>query len=404
MVVTNGEPPLEDLETDRLIAWFDARRAPMIDLLRDLVNTDSHTHDKSGVDRVIAKLRVMLESHNVPVREVEQPVAGNFLHADLRAEGSNAPPVMLLGHCDTVFPRGEAARRPFSIEGTRAYGPGVADMKGGLVINAFVLAAIREFYPEGLPVCALFTSDEEIASPVSRPEIEQTTRHAAVVFNGEPGRPAGNVTVGRKGGLFLRLDVTGRAAHSGSHFTHGISAIEALARKIVELHALTDLERGVTVNVGVIGGGLTLNTVAPGASAEFELRYVRQEDRDPFLDKIRSIVATEHVAGATAELTISGEFLPLVQSDSARELYAAYDAAAARVGVHFGQEFSGGCSDAGVPCSLSVPTLCGVGPVGGGAHTVEEYIELDTLVTRAQTLALASLRLALDTPARREST
>jgi glutamate carboxypeptidase len=205
---------------------------------------------------------------------IEQEVAGNLLHADIRPAGSNAVPVLLLGHCDTVFPKGEAARRPFQIVGARAYGPGVADMKGGLVINAFVLAGLKALAPDGLPVRALFTSDEEIASPVSRDEITRTSRNVRAVFNAEPGRPSGNVTVGRKGGVFMRVDVEGRGAHSGSHFTYGISAVEELARKIIGLHALTDLDKGVTVNVGVVKGGLTLNTVARSASAEFELRYV----------------------------------------------------------------------------------------------------------------------------------
>lgn len=376
-----------------LAAWFEARQAAMIDLLRDLVNTDSHTHDKPGVDAVIGQIRSFLEASGVETRLVEQEAMGNLLHADIRPAGCNAAPVLLMGHCDTVFPKGEAAKRPFHIAGARAYGPGVADMKGGLVINAFVLAAFRELVPEGLPLCALFTSDEEIASPVSRHEIVRTTRAMGVVFNAEPGRPSGNVTVGRKGGVFMRVDVTGRAAHSGSHFTHGISAVEALARKTIELHALTDLETGVTVNVGVVQGGLTLNTVAPSAHAEFELRYIDQRHRDEYMARIEKIVATEHVPGSSARLTITGEFLPLVQTEASKAIYGIYDSAAASLGVHFGEEFSGGCSDAGIPCSLDVPTICGTGPVGGGSHTVEEYIEIDTLLTRAQTLAIAVLRI-----------
>lgn len=377
-----------------LAAWFEARQAAMIDLLRDLVNTDSHTHDKQGVDAVIGQIRSFLDASGVETRLVEQEVMGNLLHADVRPAGCNAAPVLLMGHCDTVFPKGEAAKRPFHIAGARAYGPGVADMKGGLVINAFVLAALKDLVPEGLPLCALFTSDEEIASPVSRPEITRTARTMGVVFNAEPGRPSGNVTVGRKGGVFMRVDVEGRGAHSGSHFTHGISAIEALARKTIELHALTDLETGVTVNVGVVQGGLTLNTVAPSAHAEFELRYIDQRHRDEYMARIEKIVATEHVPGSSARLTITGEFLPLVQTEASKAIYGIYDSAAASLGVHFGEEFSGGCSDAGIPCSLGVPTICGTGPVGGGSHTVEEYIEIDTLLTRAQTLAIAVLRIA----------
>lgn len=374
-------------------AWFERRRSDMVDLMRDLVNTDSHTHDKAGVDDVVDQIRNFLETAGVETRLIEQEVAGNLLHADIRPAGSNAVPVLLLGHCDTVFPKGEAARRPFQIVGARAYGPGVADMKGGLVINAFVLAGLKALAPDGLPARALFTSDEEIASPVSRDEITRTSRNVRAVFNAEPGRPSGNVTVGRKGGVFMRVDVEGRGAHSGSHFTYGISAVEELARKITGLHALTDLDKGVTVNVGVVKGGLTLNTVAPSASAEFELRYVDARHRNEYMARIEKIIATEHVQGASAKLTVTGEFLPLVQTDAAKAIYRIYDSAAAAVGVHFGEEFSGGCSDAGIPCSLGVPTLCGTGPVGGGAHTVEEYIEIDTLLTRAQTLAVAIIRL-----------
>lgn len=369
--------------------WLAARRSNMLELLRELVNTDSHTLDKQGVDSVVAQLKAFLEASGVETRLVEQDVAGNLLHADIRAAGFNGAPILLMGHCDTVFPKGEAAKRPFTISGGRAYGPGVADMKGGLVVNAFVLAALKAHFPEGLPVCALFTSDEEIASPIGRHEISISAGTARAVFNSEPGRPSGNVTVGRKGGIFMRVDVEGRGAHSGSHFTHGISAVEALAQKITQLHALTDLEIGVTINVGVIRGGLTLNTVAPSASAEFELRYIDERHRDEFMARIQKIIETEHVVGSSARLTVTGEFLPLVQSDASKALYKAYDSAAAMVGVHFGEEFSGGCSDAGIPSSLGVPTLCGTGPVGGGSHTVEEYIEIETLETRAQSLAIA---------------
>lgn len=379
---------------DKVAGWLEARREAMVELLRDLVNTDSHTPDKQGVDAVVDQLQKFLESEGVATRLDEQQAAGNLLHADICPRGFNGKPVFLMGHCDTVFPKGEAAKRPFAISGDRAYGPGVADMKGGLVVNAFVIAALNAQFPEGVAVRALFTSDEEIASPVSRHEIARSTQGALAVFNSEPGRPSGNVTVGRKGGVFMRVDVEGRAAHSGSHFTHGISAVEALARKTTELHRLTDLEIGVTVNVGVIRGGLTLNTVAPEASAEFELRYVDERHRDEYMAKIEQIVATEHVAGSSAELTITGEFLPLVQSEACKALYETYDAAAGSLGLHFGEEFSGGCSDAGIPSSLGVPTICGTGPVGGGSHTVEEYIEIDTLLTRAQTLAIAVMRVA----------
>lgn len=376
-----------------LLAWFAERRDAMVSLLAEIVNIDSNTHDKAGVDRVGARLVAFLADWGVPSEIIRHDTFGDVIRATVASTASNEAPVMLLGHRDTVFPTGETATRPFSIVGDRAYGPGVADMKGGLVINAFVLAAISALKAARVPVVGLFTGDEEIASPASRAIIVDEVRGMQAVFNGEPGRPSGNVTVGRKGGLFMRIDVRGRAAHSGSHYTHGISAIEALARKTTRLHALTDLDAGITVNVGVVGGGMTLNTVAPDAFAELDLRYVDPDDRDRMLAAVQGIVDAEDVPGSSATLTITGEFLPLVQTDAARALYAIYDGAAATAGCHFGEEYSGGCSDAGVPSSLGIATLCGLGPVGGGSHTPEEYIELDTLVTRAQTLALAIARL-----------
>ncbi|PXW63253.1 M20 family metallopeptidase [Chelatococcus asaccharovorans] len=382
--------------TDReaaLSQWFAARREAMVGLLADLVNTDSNTGDKTGVDAVGARITAFLRDAGVSCEVIPHDALGDIIRATVPCGSAGFAPVMLLGHRDTVFPTGEASRRPFTIAGDRAYGPGVADMKGGLVINAFVLAAMAALGAASRPVVGLFTGDEEIASPWSRDVIAREVQGMRAVFNGEPGRPSGNVTVGRKGGLFMRIEVRGRAAHSGSHFTHGISAIEALARKTLRLHALTDLEAGITVNVGVVGGGMTLNTVAPDAFAELDLRYVDPADRDRMLAAVEAIVAAEDVAGSSATLTITGEFLPLVQSEPERALYATYDAAAASLGLHFGEEFSGGCSDAGIPCSQGIPTLCGVGPVGGGSHTPDEYIELDTLLTRAQTLALAIARL-----------
>src|SRR6185503_9917821 len=179
----------------------------------------------------------------------------------------------------------------------------VADMKAGLVMNAFVLAAFRRFGGAPAPLVGLFTSDEEIGSPSSRP-----------VINAEPGRPSGSVVTGRKGGVFMKLAVTGKAAHAGANFAQGISAIEELAHKTIALHKLSDLARGTTVNVGVVSGGLTVNTVAPTANADIDLRFVTPADRQAAMAEIRRIVETSYVPGTQSELEIFGEFLPLVES------------------------------------------------------------------------------------------
>jgi glutamate carboxypeptidase len=308
-------------------------------------------------------------------------------------QGNAGGPIVLMGHRDTVFPAGEAARRPFRVEGEIASGPGVADMKAGLVMHAFVLAAFARFGGEPGPLMALFTGDEEIGSPSSRDIIERTARTARVVFNAEPARVTGNVVTGRKGGVFMRFEITGKSAHSGVNFTDGISAIEELARKVQALHAVTDLARGITVNVGLVEGGQSVNTVAPRAAGEIDLRYVAPADREEALAAIHRIVATSYVPGTTAELEVKGEFMPLVQSPLSKRVFEHYVACAGELGIGVGGEFTGGCADSGFAAAAGAPVLCGMGPVGGKAHSPEEFLRLDTLVPRAQALALSILRL-----------
>src|SRR5947209_12887042 len=301
-----------DPQESAMLDWLAAQRPAMLALLEALVNTDSGSYHKPGVDAVGARLREFLESHGMAHDVMPDERFGDALRASV-GSGPNTT-ILLMGHRDTVFPRGEASRRPFRIENERAYGPGVADMKPGLVMNAFVLAAFAKFGGAPAPLVGLFTGDEEIGSPFSRPLIEAEARRARAVFNAEPGRPSGAVVTRRKGGVFMQLAVTGKAAHSGANFEQGISAIEELARKITALHALTDIPRGITVNVGLVRGGQTVNTVAPNAACEVDLRFIAPADRTQMMEKIERIVATSYVPGTSATLAIKGEFLPVVES------------------------------------------------------------------------------------------
>jgi glutamate carboxypeptidase len=223
--------------------------------------------------------------------------------------------------------------------------------------------------------------------------IERVAREARAVFNSEPGRPTGNVVSGRKGGVFMRFEVLGKAAHSGGNFEKGISAIGEIAHKIVALHALTDLPRGLTVNVGLVSGGQSVNTTAPSAEGRIDLRYVKPADRTYALSAIRKIIDGATVPGTSATLEILGEFLPLTQSAESGALLETYAAASQDLGTTVKGEFTGGCADSGFTAAVGCPTLCAVGPVGGNAHTPEEYLEVDSIVPRAQALALAILRL-----------
>jgi glutamate carboxypeptidase len=382
------------LET-RITGWLASQQEAMLALLAEVVSIDSGSYDKPGVDAVGQRFVRFFQEHGL-VTSIE-PLAdfGDAIHVRLDEVHANEPPILLLGHRDTVFPKGEAARRPFRIEGGRAYGPGVADMKAGIVLNAFVLAAFKRFGGTPAPVIGLITGDEEIATPASRPIIERVARGARCVFNSEPGRPSGGVVTGRKGGTFMRLEVTGQAAHAGGNFEQGISAIGELAHKIVAMHRVTDLSRGVTVNVGLVRGGQSVNTVAPFAEAEVDLRYVDPTGRDDAMAALEAIVAHATVPGTAARLAVRGEFAPLVATPACDALFAAYRAAAADAGLDVHGEFSGGCADSGFTAGVGCPTLCATGPVGGNAHTPEEYLEIGSLIPRAQALALAILRLSI---------
>jgi glutamate carboxypeptidase len=382
MTATNGQAILD---------WLASQRPAMLALLEELVNTDSGTYDKAGVDAVGERIRGFLDSQGIAHDTIANDRFGEVVRANV-GQGANTS-ILLMGHRDTVFPKGEAGRRRFRIENGRAYGPGVADMKAGLVMNAFVLAAFQKFGGAPAPLVGLFTSDEEIGSPSSRPVIEAEARRARAVFNSEPGRPSGAVVTSRKGGVFMKCDVTGKAAHSGGNFEQGISAIEELARKIIALHALTDIPKGITVNIGLISGGQTVNTVAPSASCQIDLRYISPADRAMMLEKIEHIVKTPNVPGTSATLEIFGEFLPVVETAEGKRLFQHYASCAKDLGLNVKGEFTGGCADSGFAAGVGATTLCGTGPIGGKAHTPDEYLEVDSIVPRAQTLALAVMRL-----------
>jgi glutamate carboxypeptidase len=377
----------------RIIGWLGSQQEAMLALLADVVNIDSGSYDKAGVDAVGQRFIDYFREHGLVTSMEPVECYGDAIHIRLDEVRANERPILLLGHRDTVFPKGEVARRPFRIEGQRAYGPGVADMKGGLVVNAFVLAAFKRFGGAPAPLAGLITADEEIGTPASRPIIERVARSARCVFNSEPGRQSGNIVTARKGGVFLRFEVLGKAAHSGGNFEKGISAIGELAHKVVAMHRLTDLARGVTVNVGLVKGGQSVNTTAPYADGEIDLRYVDPADRAAALAALQEIVANATVPGTTARLEVRSEFVPLVPTPASEALFAVYRGAAADAGLQVDGEFSGGCADSGFTASVGCPTLCATGPVGGNAHTPEEYLEIASLVTRAQALALAILRL-----------
>ena len=387
-----------DAREGEILAWLDDQHEPMVELLRAIVDIDSGSYNKAGVDQVGTVLRRHFEQHGITCEMIEsKPVDGTLygdcIKAVVPAANGVAAPVILLGHRDTVFPDGTVAERPFQVQGDRAYGPGVADMKAGLVMNAFVLAAFARFGGASHPLIGLYTSDEEIASPSSRPVIEATAKGARAVFNAEPGRVPNGIVRGRKGALFFSLETTGRSAHSGAAHDKGVSAIEELCRKVLDLHALTDYESGTTVNVGLLEGGVSVNTVAPAAKARVDVRFKTMPAMAAAEAAIEAIAAKTYLDGTTTTIADKAAFLPLEQSEASQALFDHYVACAGDLGMSVSGEYTGGSADSGFTAAVGAPTVCGTGPVGEKAHSPAEVCHLETLTLRAKAVALAILRL-----------
>lgn len=384
---------------DVLCDWLATQEDAMIECLEALVNTDSNSYDKEGVDTAGRLMASWLEVDGIEYRWHRLENSGDVLEARVGGyKQSVLPAIYLMGHRDTVFPKGTIAKRAFSREGMTAFGPGVADMKSGLVLNCFVLKGLQYILNNTdigeLPytVVGLFTGDEEIGSPEGRHIIQQTVKGAKAVFNAEPGRISGNVVSARKGGASFEITVNGKAAHSGVSHADGASAIGALAQIVTELHELTNYESGVTTNVGLIHGGMSSNTVAPEASASLDLRYITKAQMVEVMDNIQDIVDQPRSKGVTASVRLLSAFHPF-ESSMSEVLLKHYQTQAESLGFSVEGEFTGGCSDAGFTSTMGVPTLCGTGPVGAKMHTEGELCLLDTLVPRTQAVAKSVLLL-----------
>jgi glutamate carboxypeptidase len=375
-------------EEREVIEYIKRRESDWIDLLRDLVNCDSGTHNKDEVDRAGNLLAGAIGNLGFDIEKVPQERFGD--HVVGRKPGSGDRRLLFIGHFDTVFPRGTVKERPFTIDGDRATGPGVYDMKGGLVVLIAALSALREAGAgvwNDVTLTTIFNSDEELLSPTSTAVIEAEARQAHTTCVLEPARPDDEYTFVRKGAGMYKLKVTGRAAHSGSQHEVGRSAVEELAQKITRLHQITNYDAGTTVNVGVIRGGLRPNVVAPEAECEFDLRALTHAERERAELRFQEIADMQFVPDTTTELSGRMLFQPLELHPRNEMLFGWVREAAAKVDLDARSIVSGGGSDGNTAGQIS-PLIDGMGVEGDGAHSDREFIRLSSVVRRAQVLAL----------------
>ncbi len=360
----------------------------MRETVETLVGLESPSDNKAAVDRCGAELIRRLHALGANVTRLPQTTCGDHVRAEWRPTDTvtgKVAPILLLGHFDTVWPVGTLDRMPLAERDGCLHGPGIFDMKAGIATAMLAMRALHECRDATPPVVMLWTTDEEIGSGTSRVLIEAAARTSAAVLVLEPSLPGGAVKTSRKGVGEFELVVHGVAAHAGLDPGKGASAVHELARQVLALEALQDLDRGMTINVGVISGGSRTNVIADRASAGIDVRIGRMEDAGRLEGAIRSLRPTR----ASIRLEVSGGIgrPPLERTPAVVRLYEQARQVAAALGRDLREGAAGGGSDGNFTGALGVPTLDGLGPEGDGAHAVHEHVVLDDLSWRGAFLA-----------------
>ena len=354
-----------------------------------LVSIESPTSDKAAVDRCGAEFRRLAASIGMRVRVEPRSEAGDHSVVEI---GEGRPRILLVGHVDTVWPHGQIARMPLVRKDGKLCGPGTLDMKVGVSMGLLATRAIFETArPASGTIAMLVTSDEETGSDSSRGLIEAEALASDAVLVLEPALAGGPLKTSRKGIGQYQLAVTGVSAHAGVDPGKGVSAIRELARQIIAVEALHDLDRGVSVNVGVVSGGTRPNVVAEEAVAIVDVRAPTLDDAARIDAAFRALRPV--LPGARLAVTGGFERPPMERSAGVIALYEHAQAAAAELGQTIAEGGTGGGSDGNLTAALGVPTLDGLGGVGDGAHALHEHVLLDMLVPRTSLLAALIARL-----------
>jgi len=376
-----------------LLKFCDAEQPWLRAAIESLVRIESPTTSKAAVDRCGGEVARLAREAGGVVEVMPQATAGDHVRAvfGTSATGKNQPGrILVLGHFDTVWDVGTLDRMPLVERDGKLFGPGIFDMKAGLAIALQALRALRHTgWPDGLEVVCLWTSDEETGSDTSRAIIEREALASKAVLVFEPALTNGEVKTARKGVGHFDIDVTGVSAHAGVDPGSGASAIHALARIITSLEPLIDLPRGISVNAGVVRGGTRSNVVAESARADIDVRVARAEDAPRLEAALRSVGVDD--PRIKVRVTGSIDRPPFERTEGVASLYAAAKDVADELGFDLGEGATGGASDGNFTGALGVPTLDGLGAVGGGAHAIDEHVHVAQLPVRAA-LAAGLLR------------
>jgi glutamate carboxypeptidase len=371
------------IDGEAIVRQAHERLDATMELLRQIVAFETPTSDKAALDRLIDFLERELRTRGAAVERLPQAEYGDLL---IGRFGSGQKPLHVMTHVDTVWPIGTIERLPWRIEGDRAFGPGIYDMKASAAMMLTALDILNDLGIDHRPIVWTINTEEEVGSPVSRPVLEAEARKAEVVLCLEPPVPPdGSLKTERKGVGMFEMEITGRASHAGADHSAGVSAIEELARQIQWLHGLTDYENGTTVNVGVIEGGTKRNVVAASASALIDLRVTSMTEAERVVPMI--LGAQPQLDGTT--VTVTGE-MNRPPMERTVGIIAAFQRAQ-EIGRLIEQELTeastGGGSDGNFTAAIGAPTLDGLGCPGDGGHADTEHIIVSAVAPRTALIA-----------------
>jgi glutamate carboxypeptidase len=372
---------------DRFLDYARSQQKSLIAFLREMVECESPSDDPASVNRFVdlfvSRVGDVAKCKTLPGGRFGRHLRCEFKLPGRKKEGQ----ISVLGHSDTVWPLGTLKQMPFKEEKGRLWGPGVLDMKSGLAFFVFAMRALRDLdVPVARRIVMQVNADEEVGSETSRPLTEEMAKQSQCVLVLEPGTGLeGKLKTARKGVGGYKVLVQGKASHAGVDFTAGASAILELARQIDRIAAFTRLDRGITVNPGVISGGTRTNVVAAEAKAEVDIRIARLKD-EPWLDKqFRNLKPIDK--RCSIEVTGGLNRPPMERTAGVRRLYAQAKRLAADLGVNLEESATGGGSDGNFTAALGIPTLDGLGGVGEGAHAPTESILVNRIADRTALLA-----------------
>ena len=372
---------------EEIESFLISREPEMFTFLEEIIKIQSGSHNKTGIDKTAGAIARVFQDLGVTTETVVQTLYGNNLVIRSQAQSAAKKQVLLVGHMDTVFPE-DTDFNWYKEDNEKSYGPGVIDMKGGLVVGIYALKALAELgLLNQIPLTFIFNSDEEIGSRGSVDLIQKEANSSAFAFVLEAGGLANEIVTGRKGNLTIEIHIKGRAGHAAFATKDKPSAILEMAHKIIEFESLNDFDKGITINIGKIDGGIGSNTIPEFSNAQIDFRFVDPSDLKNLEEKVSDIAHKVVVQGTQSRVDFISGRPPMQQSPGNKNLFKITAGIADHMAYPVKEQFRFGVSDANFIADLNIPVIDGLGPIGARDHSRDEYMIKESLLKRTLLLA-----------------